>query len=159
MNKIVGAVLTRLSDWKDRYRVENYKKKIRGEEYRLGNVYMAYPDHISIGKKTYINGGYVFASPNAKIYIGENCLLSYNIHIRTDMHGYKSKNMLINQQGYTEKDVVIEDDVWIGFGAQIMPGVTIRRGSVIGAGAIVTHSTEPYCVYGGVPAKKISERL
>lgn len=99
------------------------------------------------------------ASPNGKIIIGQNCLISYNVHIRTDMHNYLKKDELIINQGHCERDIIIEDDVWIGYGAQIMPGVIIREGSVIGAGAIVTHSTEPYGVYVGIPARKIKERL
>jgi acetyltransferase-like isoleucine patch superfamily enzyme len=53
---------------------------------------------------------------------------------------------------YSKGEVVIEDDVWIGEMACIMPGVRIGRGTVIGAGAVVTKSMPPYCVVGGVPA-------
>ena len=74
------------------------------------------------------------------------------------MHNYNDRNVLINQQGNTEKDIVIEDDVWIGYGAQIMAGVTVRKGCVIAAGAVLTHSTNEYEVWGGVPARKIKER-
>ena len=59
----------------------------------------------------------------------------------------------------TEKDIVIEDDCWVGFGAQIMAGVTMKQGSVLAAGAILTHDTVPYGVYAGVPARKIKERI
>lgn len=158
MNRIIGAVITHLFDLKEKYRIENYKKCIQGDGYRLGNVQMAYPQNISIGKGTYINSGFIMASPDTKIRIGENCLISYNVHMRTDMHNYEVKDELINKQGVTHKDIVIEDDVWIGFGVQIMPGVVIRKGSVIGAGGVVTHSTEEYGVYAGIPAKKIKER-
>ncbi len=48
--------------------------------------------------------------------------------------------------------------MWIGFGAQVMAGVTIADGCVIGAGAVITHNTEPYGVYAGVPAKLIKTR-
>ena len=58
-----------------------------------------------------------------------------------------------------EKDIVIEDDCWVGFGAQIMAGVTMRKGSILAAGGVLTHDTEPYGVYAGVPARKIKERL
>ena len=57
-----------------------------------------------------------------------------------------------------EKSIIVEDDVWIGFGAQVMGGVTLKRGSVIGAGAVVTHDTEEYGVYAGVPARLIKYR-
>lgn len=140
-------------------KISKYKHIINGTDFALGeNVNIINPQNISIGQGTYINGGDIIASPNAHIYIGDNCLISYNVHMRTDMHNYNDRNVLINQQGNTEKDIVIEDDVWIGYGAQIMAGVTVRKGCVIAAGAVLTHSTNEYEVWGGVPARKIKER-
>jgi acetyltransferase-like isoleucine patch superfamily enzyme len=55
-------------------------------------------------------------------------------------------------------DVVIEDDVWIGTRAIILHGVTIGRGAIIGAGAVVTKNVPPYAIVGGVPAKIIKFR-
>lgn len=81
------------------------------------------------------------------------------MQIRTDTHCYKDRSTLILDQGHTGAEIIVEDDVWIGHGAQIMPGVIVSRGCVIGAGAIVTKSTEPYGVYVGVPAKCIAYRL
>ena len=54
---------------------------------------------------------------------------------------------------------IIEDDVWIGYGAIIMSGVTIAKGCIIAAGAIVTKNTEQYSIYGGNPARKIASRF
>ena len=69
----------------------------------------------------------------------------------------------IRDTDYTWKGVndmvVIEDDVWIGYGTTIMSGLTIGTGSIIAAGSVVTKSVEPYCIYGGNPAKKITERF
>ncbi|MEG1619751.1 MAG: acyltransferase [Eubacterium sp.] len=98
--------------------------------------------------------GVINASLNSKIIIGDNCLISYNVHMRTDMHNYLQKDKLINKQGHTEKNIIIGNDVWIGYGVQIMHGVTIGDGAVIGAGAIVTKDIESYSVYVGIPAKK-----
>lgn len=56
------------------------------------------------------------------------------------------------------KGIVIEDDVWIGAGVKILDGVTIAKGCVIGANAVVTRSTEAYGIYVGVPAQKIKSR-
>jgi chloramphenicol O-acetyltransferase type B len=53
----------------------------------------------------------------------------------------------------------IGDDVWVGYGSTIMSGVTISDGSIIAAGSLVTKDVEPYCIYGGVPAKKIKDRF
>ncbi|GFI49922.1 maltose O-acetyltransferase [Lachnospiraceae bacterium] len=116
------------------------------------------PSNIYIGNNSYVNGGYLVAGKSSKIQIGDNCLISYEVHIRTKTHKYKNRNLLINQQGEYEKSIIIGDDCWIGFGVQIMPGIHIGTGSVVAAGAIVTHDTDPYGVYAGVPARKISER-
>lgn len=62
----------------------------------------------------------------------------------------------MNNQGGYEKDIVIEDNCWIGYGAQIMPGITIHNGSVVGAGAVVTKDVEKNTVVGGVPATVIT---
>ncbi|WP_051827327.1 acyltransferase [Metabacillus indicus] len=147
----------------DSYRKKYYENKINKAVINRGGrlnfeCRVANPQNVSIGKGTYINGGYIFASPNANIIIGENCLISYNVHMRTDTHIYIEKDKPINIQGHIEKDIVIEDDVWIGYGAQIMQGITLKKGSVVGAGAIVTKDTQPYGIYAGIPAKKIKER-
>ncbi len=115
------------------------------------------PKNIVIGKNSYINGGMLCAS-DGKIVIGDNCMISFNVHIRTDMHIHDSIEIPMIKQGVSSKDIVIGDDVWIGFGVQIMPGVHIADGCIIGAGAVVTHDCEPYSVYGGVPAKLINRR-
>jgi maltose O-acetyltransferase len=56
------------------------------------------------------------------------------------------------------REVVIEEDVWIGAHAIIMPGVTIGRGAVVGAGAVVTTDVEPRAIVVGVPAKVLKFR-
>ena len=55
--------------------------------------------------------------------------------------------------------MVIEDDVWCGANVTILKGVTIGRGSIVAAGAVVTHSFPPYSVIGGVPAKLLKMRF
>ena len=55
--------------------------------------------------------------------------------------------------------VIIEDDVWLGTNAAVLPGVTVGRGAVVGAGAIVTRDVEPYGIALGVPARVVRKRL
>lgn len=116
------------------------------------------PSNVVIGNNTYINGGRLHVGLNSRIIIGNDCLISYNVHFRTVSHNYINKNELIRKQGEFEKDIIIEDDCWIGYGVQIMPGVTIHRGAVVGAGAVVTKDVEEYSVVAGVPAKVIKRR-
>lgn len=54
-----------------------------------------------------------------------------------------------------DKDVIVEEDCWIGVNVTLLAGVTIRRGTTIAAGAVVSKSTAPYSIVGGVPAKHI----
>ncbi len=100
----------------------------------------------------------LYAGKNSKIIIGTDCLISYYVHIRTTTHNYEDKNILIRNQGHKESDVIIGNDVWIGFGAQIMSGITIEDGAVIAAGAVVTKNVPKYSVVAGVPAKIIKYR-
>ena len=149
----VSLIVLKTSYYQEKI-VQGKNTNIAGSN-RIGN-----PENIFIGNNSYINGnGFVFASKNSKIVIGDNCLISYNVHLRTDMHNYLNKNKLIKFQGHTERDIIIGDDVWIGYGAQIMSGVTIGRGAVVAAGAVVTKDIPPYEVWSGVPAKKIKERV
>ena len=57
------------------------------------------------------------------------------------------------------QETIIEDDVWVGFGAIVIAGVRIGRGSVIAAGAVVANDVPPFEVHGGVPARKIRDRF
>lgn len=57
-----------------------------------------------------------------------------------------------------DRDIIFEGDNWIGANATILRGVIIAKGTVVGAGAVVTHSTQPFSIVAGVPAKMIKSR-
>lgn len=123
-----------------------------GSEGRVtANVDVRHPENVRIGARSYVNGGMIAASPNARIVIGEDCMLSYCVHLRTDMHRHDDVDVPMNRQGHDEADIVIGDDVWVGYGAQIMSGVTVGSHSIVGAGAVVTHDVPEYAVVGGCP--------
>ena len=65
----------------------------------------------------------------------------------------------INKNPDDDKDVVIEGDSWFGINVTILAGVTIGRGSIIAAGAVVTRSVPPYSIIGGIPAKVLKFRF
>lgn len=111
---------------------------------------------VRIGENTTI-GFYTFVYASKSITIGSNCLIAPFVYIVDSDHSI-DKNTLINQQPNISAPIVIEDDVWIGTGAKILKGVTLSKGSVVAAGSVVKESTEAYGIYGGIPAKKISER-
>ena len=77
--------------------------------------------------------------------------------IFTSNHGIEKGELIIKQKN-TIEDVIIEDDVWIGARSIILPGVKLKKGSVIAAGSIVTKSVDSYAIVGGNPAKLIKYR-
>lgn len=87
------------------------------------------------------------------ITIGDNVSISSQVCILTADHDMASPT----NEG-RERPVHIEDYVFIGTRAMILPGVTLGRGAVVGAGAVVTRDVPPYTIVAGIPAKKIGDR-
>jgi acetyltransferase-like isoleucine patch superfamily enzyme len=73
-------------------------------------------------------------------------------------HVFSDPDRPIHSQGLDHAPITIEDDVWIGGRVNVVAGVTVGRGSVIGAGAVVTKDVPPYSVAVGVPARVIKSR-
>ncbi len=121
--------------------------------------YLVETHQIEIGNRVVIRpNSMLMADNHARILICDDVLIGAGVHIYVNNHRFDRIDIPIAQQGYYEsKDVVIEDDVWIGANVVILPGVRVGRHSVIAAGSVVTKSVEPYTVYGGVPARKIRE--
>ena len=92
------------------------------------------------------------------IEIGNDVSIAHGVTIMATEHNFSKKEEKIRDQGVISVPVRIEDDVWIGAKAVILCGTTIRSGCVIGAGAVVTKTTEPLGVYVGVPAQRIKDR-
>lgn len=112
---------------------------------------------IQIGANTTIGyHTYLFAS--VSITIGENCLIAPFVYLVDSDHSI-ARDELINRQPNQTAAILIGDDVWIGTGAKVLKGVTIGDGAVVAAGALVKDDVAPYTIVGGIPAKKISERL
>ena len=72
---------------------------------------------------------------------------------------FKVSFSLEEYEATSKGNIVIDDDVWIGYGATILSGVHIGQGAVIAAGAVVTKDVPPYAIVGGVPAKVIKYRF
>ena len=93
-----------------------------------------------------------------KIVIGNNVLIGSQVLIIDHAHGEGNVDMFqapIDRKLFSKGPIVIEDNVWIGGGAILLPGVTIGKNSVIGAGSIVTRSIPENCVAVGNPCRII----
>lgn len=106
---------------------------------------------IEIGKGSFINSEIRFGVPSSMISIGENVHVGPRVMFETVNHGLKYVQG--KGRGTWTKAIVVEDEAWIGAGAIITQGVTIGRGSVVAAGAVVVKSVDSNTVVGGVPAR------
>jgi acetyltransferase-like isoleucine patch superfamily enzyme len=112
----------------------------------------------SIGDYSYIGCNAVLGAGGG-ITIGSHVLIGQCVNIHSENHIFADPTRLIQEQGVSYQGVTIEDDVWVGSKATILDGVTIGKGAVIAAGAVVTRPVPPYTVVGGVPAKVIKTRI
>lgn len=119
------------------------------------NVLIRSNEHIIIGEGTTINRNCCVL---AKAVIGKQCSIAPNVVIIGSNHIFSDPTKTIKEQGSELKGVTIEDDVWIATNTTILDGVTIGKGSVIAAGAVVNKDVAPYSVVGGVPAKFLKKR-
>ena len=105
-------------------------------------------DHTRIGLHNTIIG---------PVEIGSNVNLAQGITVTALNHNFSETNKRIDEQGVSTNPVTIEDDVWVGANAVILPGVTIGEHCVVAAGAIVTKDVPPHSLVAGVPAKVIKK--
>jgi maltose O-acetyltransferase len=109
--------------------------------------------NISLGDTVNINQYCMLDSRGGPIRIGSNVDIAPEVNIWTLQHDPQSPDFATKGGGVT-----IEDFVWLGNRAVILPGVTIGRGAVVATGAIVTKDVAAWTIVGGIPAKKIGER-
>ncbi|MBR4713401.1 MAG: acyltransferase [Paludibacteraceae bacterium] len=152
----------------------NWYKRVVWRRYKIGRnfhssrgVFLWARNELSIGDDFYI-GKYSIIETDCRI--GNGVIIANHVGIvgKYD-HNYQEIGSLIRNstcirdKKYDWKGLnsitEIGDDVWIGYGSVVMGGVKIASGTIIGAGSVVTHDTEPYCIYAGVPARKIGNRF
>ena len=105
-------------------------------------------DHTRIGLHNTIIG---------PVEIGNHVNLAQGITVTALNHNFSDTNKRIDEQGVNTNPVTIEDDVWIGANAVILPGVTIGEHCVVAAGAVVTKDVPPHSLVAGIPAKVIKQ--
>ena len=120
------------------------------------------------------NVKYLFDFTGDKLIIGKFCMIASDVtfimnganHLSEAITSYPFaifgkdwSNAMEGKQYPTKGNTTIGNDVWIGYGATIMPGVTIGHGAIIGSKSVVTKDVEPYAIVGGNPAKVIRKRF
>ncbi len=130
-----------------------------GKNFRVGvGARIRNPALVSVGSNCYLGEDAHLYPWNEKIVIGNNVLIAAGAKIISRNHAFEKLGLPISSSGYNNQPIIIDDDVWIGFNVVILAGVTIGRGSIIGANAVVTKNIEPYSIMGGVPARLIRKR-
>ncbi len=113
-------------------------------------------DKLVIKTGTYVNR-YTIFDAHEHLEIGAGCMIGPHCFF-TDGNHRIALSSAIKEQPMHTKPVVVEDDVWIGAGVCVLPGVRIAQGAVVGAGAVITKDVEPFQIVAGVPAKMIGMR-
>lgn len=109
---------------------------------------------VFIGDNTRIGLSNVLIGP---IEIGSNVMTAQHVALSGLNHGFEDISMPISRQKVTTAKIVVEDDAWIGANAVIVPGVTIGKHAIVGAGSVVTKSVAPFSVAVGNPAKIVKK--
>ncbi|MDP8214035.1 MAG: acyltransferase [Candidatus Euphemobacter frigidus] len=113
---------------------------------------------VAIGEKVNVGAG-SFIYGYGDIEIGAGTLIANQVEIISGTHNFDDPSRPMRYQGRSPSRIVIGEDVWIGTHAVILGGVTIGKGAVIGAGAVVHHDIREYAVAVGIPARGIRSRL
>lgn len=116
--------------------------------------------NIEIGESCLINHNNVLQAGkvDGKIKIGNYVHTGANVMIIAFNHAFDTRKIPTIKQDYYDADVIIEDDVWVGGGSIVLPGVIVGRGAIIAAGSVVNKDVPAYAIVGGVPAKNLKFR-
>lgn len=132
------------------------KITIIGEGCRImRKVYIGNGKDVVIGKSCRINENVRLDN----VLIGNHVMIARDTVFLGKTHGSDDINIPMEQQGNKEmKQTIVEDDVWVGLRVIVMPSLVLKKGCIIGAGAVLTKNTNENGVYGGIPARLIKTR-
>jgi len=116
------------------------------------------PEHLMIGDNVVISFGVIITAAGG-VEIGADVLIGYGAKVLSANHRVPGIKQTIKSAGHMYKKVVIEDDVWIGAGSIVLPGVKIGKGAIVAAGAVVTKDVSSFVYVAGIPARIIKKRM
>ena len=111
--------------------------------------------HVSLGDNSGIGDASYFIG---KVKIGKDVMIGPEVMFLAANHNHTSRDIPLNKQGSNSKGIIIDDDVWIGARAIILDGVHVKKGTIVGAGAVVSKSTDEYSIVVGCPAREVKRR-
>lgn len=127
------------------------------------------PNLVEVGDASYGELNIISFANKTKLIIGNFVSIAQDVSFILDAehytdhfstYPYKVKYLgIAKEESFGKGDIVVEDDVWIGYRSTIMSGVCIGKGAVIAAGSVVTKDVPPYAIVGGVPAQIIKYRF
>jgi acetyltransferase-like isoleucine patch superfamily enzyme len=149
----------------DKLNIFRYAKKALQFAIERGDAWMtkyfhSHVEHrrnLQVGENSGWNRG-TWINAMGGVEIGSNVIIGPYCIIQTGNHRFDQIDKPIRLQGYVKDPVRIGDDCWLGANVIVLPGVTIGRGSVIGAGSVVTQDIPPYSVAVGNPARVVKSR-
>lgn len=161
---------TILRDFVEQIRQNRFKRSWRKANAENDTVPMNHfpAELVSVGKCSYGELNVVTFNHSSKLKIGSYCSIAQHVHFMLDVehrvntvstYPYKAKCLKLGDESFSKGNIVVDDDVWIGYGATIMSGIHIGQGAVVAANAVVTKDVPPYAIVGGVPAKVIKYRF
>ena len=163
LNKILGFLINIPKRKIRKFRINRIKSKLgkigKGSYIDFPVDFYGNSKHIFIGQGSVIYGHFKLISVRGNFYVGNHTMAAQGLTVVTDNH-VRNVGILIKDVSDIEnntrcKDVIVEDDVWLGSNVTLLPGVTIGRGAFIGAGAVIRKSVLPYSVVIGNPEKMI----
>tara|TARA_B100001059_G_scaffold186238_1_gene188097 strand:+ start:637 stop:1176 length:540 start_codon:yes stop_codon:yes gene_type:complete len=126
-----------------------------------GHVYegvtIHYPWRVSLDTGWSLNEA-VYIVPGGKIRIGKNTRIAARVVLVATNHSYQDRTRPVADQGFINAPIFLGDDVWIGVNSVVLAGVSIGRGTVVGASSVVNRSTEENAIVAGNPAALIGYR-
>ena len=108
-------------------------------------------DKLHIGRGTYVNR-YTIFDAHEHLHIGTNVMIGPHCYLTDADHGTDPSSS-VKSQPMCHRPIDVEDEVWIGAHATILPGVRLGRGAIVAAGAVVTRDVPPLAIVAGIPAK------
>lgn len=156
IGKVFYILLKSIDFFIRRYEVSRFSSF--GDRSYIGSDGIFTYSTITIGHDTYIGKRACLQSAHGKIFIGNHVMFGPNVSIHGGNHVYDKVGTYMNEirkEPNSDGCVTIEDDVWVGANAIILKGITVGKGSVVSAGAIVTKDVPPYSIVVGIPAKHI----